>query len=44
MCHQWFVTLSLYIEHVFAFEAFSKAYEFQVLQQHPGIIVGLESF
>ena len=33
-----------FIEHVFAFEALSKAYEFQVLQQHPGIIFGLESF
>jgi len=44
MCHQWFVTLSPYLEHVFVFETFSKAYQFQVLQQHPGIIFQLKSF
>jgi len=44
MCHQWFVTLSPYLEHVVVFETFPKAYQFQVLQQHPGIIFQLKSF
>jgi len=43
-CHQWFVTLSPHLEHVFVFETFPKAYQFQVLQQHPGIIFELKSF
>ena len=36
--------LFLYLEQVFVFETFPKAYQFQVLQQHPGIILELKSF
>ena len=48
--HQGYVSatnglrLFLYLEHVFVFETFPKAYQFQVLQQHPGIILELKSF
>ena len=36
--------LFLYLEQVFVFETFLKSYQFQVLQQHPGIILELKSF